>query len=332
MKTPRTILLLTFCGMLLYGCTSRGSLTGDTSEKTTFTMSVDTWIGYAPLYLAKEKGFNDGVDVEILMTPDVAQRKLMLERGDIAGMAETVDQLVLDHSQGIHTVAVTSMDVSNGGDGIVAVDSIKTIQDLKGKTVFLQKNYISEALLDYLLEKNGMNFTDVNTVDIEGSAAGAAFAAGKTDAAVTFEPWLSKAKERTGGHVLLSSKDAPGVIVDILSVHEQYLHDHPDVVAKVVRGWFRAVEYWRQHPAEANAIMAKYYSITPKEFADDISGLLWPSYDENVKYFTKGTSPSIYTVADIFVRIFQKTGQIRSVPDLTTAVDASVLQSIHGQE
>ncbi|MDO8649605.1 MAG: ABC transporter substrate-binding protein [Candidatus Peregrinibacteria bacterium] len=313
---------------MLASCTANISETG----KTTFKINVDTWIGYAPLRLAQEKGFFEDVDVQIITTPDVAQRKLILERGENQAIAETVDQLVLDHSQGIHSVAVTGLDFSNGADGIVAVDTIKTLQDLKGKIILVQKNYVSESLLNYLLEQNGIDFEDVTTVDTEAGAAGAAFAAGRTDAAVTFEPWLSKAKERTGSHILATSKDAPGVVVDILSVQQDYLKTHPDIVAKVVRGWFKAVEYWKQHPDESNAIMAKYYSVTPKEFADQVSGLVWPSYDENLTYFTQNAKPSIYDVADTFVSIFLKTGQIRSKPDLEPAVDTSILQNLHAKQ
>ncbi len=297
----------------------------------TFKINVDTWLGYAPLYLAKEKGFFGNVDVQMILTPDVAQRKIILERGENQAIAETVDMLVLDHDEGIHSVAVTGLDFSNGADGIVAVDSIKSIADLKGKTILVQKNYASEALLNYLLEKNGIGFKEVRTVDTEAGAAGAAFMAGKTDVAVTFQPWLSKASSREGAHLLISSKDAPGVIVDILSINEKYLKAHPEVVATVVRGWFTAVEYWKLHPEEANAIMAKTYSITPQEFADQITGIIWPSYEENVRYFSKDGEPNIFSVADTFVSIFLKTGQISAPPDLASAIDASVLQQLYAQ-
>lgn len=330
MKKFRLALLLPLCALALNGCFTKQPH-GTDAEKTVFKINVDTWIGYAPLYLAQEKGFFDDIDVQIVTTPDVAQRKLILERGENQAIAETVDQLVLDHSQGIHSVAVTGMDFSNGADGIVAVDSVKTIQDLKGKNVLVQKNYASQALLDYLLQEAGIPFDDVHYVDTEAGAAGAAFAAGKADVAVSFEPWLSKAKERAGGHILLSSKDAPGVIVDILSVQEQYLKEHPEVVAKVVRGWFRAVEEWRANPAASNAVMAGYYSVTPEEFAEQVEGLKWPSLEENVAYFDAKSPSNIYGIADTFVSIFLKTGQIESRPDLSSAVDASVLQGLHAQ-
>lgn len=326
------LFLVSAFGLTLGGCTPATSPGGTGAAKTTFKINVDTWIGYAPLRLAQEKGFFDDIDVQLITTPDVAQRKLILESGENQAIAETVDQLVLDHSQGIHSVAVMGMDFSSGADGIVAINSIKTLADLKDKTVLVQKNYASESLLNYLLEKNGIAFSDVKTVDTEAGAAGAAFVAGKTDVAVTFEPWLSKAKERGDGHILLSSKDAPGVIVDILSVNQQYLKDHPDVVKKVVQGWFRAVEEWKAHPDESNAIMAKYYQVTPQEFADQVAGLQWPSQEENTGYFDKTSASNIYGVADTFTQIFLKTGQIKSAPEMTDAIDVSVLQSLHAQQ
>lgn len=329
MKRMFVILTISFVGLTLAACT--GNVTGDTTEKTVFKINVDTWIGYAPLRLAQEKGFFGDVDVQIVTTPDVAQRKLILARGENQAMAETVDMLVLDQDEEVPTVAVTGLDFSNGADGIVAVNDIKTIEDLKGKSVLVQKNYASEALLNYLLEKNGIAFSDVTTIDSEAGAAGAAFVAGKTDVAVTFEPWLSKATERGDGHILVSSADAPGVIVDVLSVQRDYLQAHPEVVKQVVSGWFQAVEYWKAHPEESNAIMAPYYQVTPEEFAEQVEGLEWPSLEENVTYFGDGSGSTIYDIADTFVQIFLKTGQIETAPDMKPGISASVLESINGE-
>lgn len=327
-RALRSVSLITVAlgTLILVGCNQQRASVLPAPSKV--TMSVDTWIGYAPFYLAKEKGFFGDLDVEILVTTDVAQRKLMLATGKIDAIAQTVDQLVLDRSQGIPSTTVLGLDFSNGADGIIAVNSITSLNDLVGKTVLLQKNYASEALLNYLLQKNGIPFDAVTTIDTEAGAAGAAFVAGKTDAAVTFEPWLSKATQRKDGHVLLSSRDAPGVIVDILSVREQYLRDHPETVRALVQGWFKALQYWKEHTAESNEIMAKYYDVKPAEFAANVEGLIWPEGRENLAYFTPGNEPNIRDVTETFVQIFLKTGQIKSAPDLSTAIDSSILQSV----
>jgi NitT/TauT family transport system substrate-binding protein len=297
-----------------------------------FVLNVDTWVGYAPFWLAKDKGFfqEEGVDVSIVTMPDVGQRKASMLTGSTDSLAETVDMLVLDREEKVPSVAVMVIDFSKGADGILATDQIKTIQDLRGKKVAVQKNYASEALLNYVLKKNGLKPSDVEKVDMEGGAAGAAFVSGQVDVAVTFEPWLSKAKERRGGRVLLSSADVPGVIVDILSIRKDYLQQNNEIVQKVMRSWFKALDYWKEHPSEANQIMAKHYNSTPDEFAELIKGLAWPRYDENRTYFgTKESPGAIYGVGQTFLEVFLETGQIKSKPDVSQGIDERPLQTLY---
>ena len=303
------------------------------SENQKFTLSANTWVGFGPFWLAQEKGFfaDEGVDVEIVTLEDTAQRKAAMIKGDIDGLGDTVDLLVLARDEKVPSVAVMEVDVSNGADGILVAEGIESIRDLKGKRIAVQRNFVSEAFLDYVLQKNSMSSTDVQKVDTEAGAAGAAFVSGNVDVAVTFEPWLSKAQERKGGgKVLVSSADEPGVIVDILTINENYLTQNPEVVKKVMRAWFKAVNYWKENPQEANVIMARHYDVPPEEFADIISGLIWPSHEENIAYFGTPQDPGrIYEVANTFVDVFLKTGQIKSQPNMTKAINSQLLRELY---
>lgn len=297
-----------------------------------FRLNVDTWIGYAPFWLAIDKGIfqSEGVEVQITTMPDVGQRKASILKGSTDGIAETVDMLVLDQDERIPSVCVMQVDVSNGADGILATDTFKEVEDLRGRRIAVQRNYASEALLNYVLQKHHLKPSDVQKLDMEGGAAGAAFISRQVDVAVTFEPWLSKARQRRGGRVLISSADVPGVIVDVLSIRRHFLEGHPDTVQKVIRGWFKALDYWRTNPHDAATKMAKHYTSTPDEFAMLVSGLIWPSREENIKYFgTRQQQPGpIYDIGRTFVDIFLETGQIRGRPDLNTAIDDRLLNSL----
>jgi len=296
-----------------------------------FNLSVNTWVGYGPLYLAQEKGFfkDEGVNVNITILEDTAQRKAAMMNGTVDGLGDTVDLLVLSRDEGVPSVTVLQVDESNGADGIVTTNDIKTVQGLKGKKIAVQKNFVGESFLMYVLKKNGMSLSDVNEVDTESGAAGAAFASGQVDAAVTFEPWLSKAKERKDGKVLVSSADEPGVIVDTLSINTSYLKNHPDTVKKVARGWFKALDYWKANPQESNEIMAKHYNVSTSEFADLITGVKWPTLDENKTYFGPGEQKGkFYSIADIFSNAFLELGSIKSKPNIDDAVDKNIINNL----
>jgi NitT/TauT family transport system substrate-binding protein len=162
-------------------------------------LGMSTWLGYAPLYLAKEKGFfqKQGVDVEVVVIESPSDRRAAFAADKIQGMATTVDTHVMTAAaeNPIPVKQVLALDDSHGGDGMVAKKEIKTIKDLKGKTVAAQLGAgASYFWLNYVLSQNGMKLADLKAIDMKAGDAGSAFVAGKVDAAVTWEPWLSRAK------------------------------------------------------------------------------------------------------------------------------------------
>ena len=65
------------------------------------------------------------------------------------------------------SVIIVLTDYSDGNDMIIGKEGIKSIKDLKGKTVALEKNLVEHLLLDYALEKNGLKEADVKLKDAE---------------------------------------------------------------------------------------------------------------------------------------------------------------------
>ena len=65
--------------------------------------------------------------------------------------------------------------------------------------------------------------------------AGAAFVANKVDAAVTWEPWLSRGKKTDFGHLLVDSSTTPGLITDVIIVTKDYVAKHPKEVLEFVK-------------------------------------------------------------------------------------------------
>ncbi len=80
-------------GMMVLTVLIAGSAFGAESIK----LGMSTWLGYAPLYLAKEKGFfkKHGVDVEIVVIESPADRRAAFAADKIQGMATTVDTHVI---------------------------------------------------------------------------------------------------------------------------------------------------------------------------------------------------------------------------------------------
>ena len=302
------------------------------NQKPLVIIHQGSWFGDAPFYLAKEKGFFDkyGVKVEIKKVEEAQVRRQLLSSGGADISAETIDMAVLDMGAGVNGKIFMALDTSLGADGIVATKEINKIQDLKGKKVGATKGDPPYFLLKYLMKNQGMPSGDIVFQDMPNAdTAGTAFISGQLDAAGTWEPWLSKAGERVGGHVLVSSKDAPGIIVDVAVVRPEVLANRRKEVVGVMKAWFDAIEYWKNNPSEANAIMAKEFDLKPDEFADLIKTIRWDDKDSNLSYFGSTDSRGkTFDVAQKIVDIAREDQMISKDLKVDEIIDLSVIDKI----
>jgi NitT/TauT family transport system substrate-binding protein len=290
----------------------------------TIRLALSSWVGYGPIWLAEEKGFYDeeGIDVELTLVEVSADRISAMAADRLDASATTVDTWTLFAAQGAELVQVLATDESAGGDGIVAKQEIATIADLEGKTVAFQSASTSQFLLAYVLDQNGLTLEDVNHLDMSSGDAGAVFVAGQVDAAVTWQPWLSQARETEFGHVLVDTTQTPGVIVDTVAFRPDFVAENPAAVAAFVRAVYRAVDYVATNPDDAHAIMAESISMETPEFVATLADLkLWGA-EENRSYFGTAEAPGpIYDLVTQAGEFYQRIGVTDNVPDPATIVD-----------
>jgi sulfonate transport system substrate-binding protein len=93
---------------------------------------------------------------------------------------------------------------------LVPKDStLKSVADLKGKKVALNKGSNVHYLLVKALEKAGLKYTDIQPVFLAPSDALAAFSRGSVDAWVIWDPYEAAAEASTGARVLA---DGTGIV------------------------------------------------------------------------------------------------------------------------
>lgn len=265
-----------------------------------YHIGLGPWIGFGPLYLAHEKGFfeKEGVHVELSVVTGLAERNSALKSGRVDGLAAPVDYFVLSAGNHLDTTIVMAIDESTGGDGIVAKKQIKTVKDLNGKKVAFQRGLPSEFFFRALLREHGLSLDQIDLYDMETANAGAAFIAGRVDAAVVWEPWLTRCQEDGGGHVLASTSDHPNLIVDCLAFNKDVVSKNPDDVRRIVNAVLKAIDYWKRHPEESNAIMAPHFQVAPEKYAKILAGATFCDSARNRAYFGTTTAPGpIFDVA-----------------------------------
>lgn len=264
------------------------------AEKVKLAYSV--WIGYGPLFVAQEKGYFDqeGLDVELVLIEDAKLRFAALAASRIDLLATTVDTMPLYLKDSQQYRYVFGLDESVGADGILFKNEIKSIADLRGKTVAYGKGSVMEFYLGALLADAGMSLDDVKGVNMTAGDAGSAFVTKQIDAAVTWEPYLYKGDQTEHGYKFTDTKQSPGLLADVVIAKAGYANNSKKTIAALYRAWVKAVDFSQNNPAEANKIMGKGlggWLKKPEVIADVLTGVTFMSAARNKAYMGSETQP-----------------------------------------
>ena len=297
-------------------------------EASAITLGYSAWPGWFVWDVADKKGFFDkeGVKVKLTYFSDYTTCLQAMTAGKLDADSQTLNDTLLGVTSGSAQVSVLENDNSFGNDAVIVKDSIKTIADLKGKTVAAEQGVVDHFLLLQGLASAGMKETDINFRNLPTDAAAAAFANGQIDAVGVFAPFTVQALKRPGSHVLFSSKDFPGTISDHLVVTPQLIKDRKDDVQKLVNAWYDTIDFIKSNPGEATAIMAEHAQLKPEEYTALAEGTKLFSAADAVKGYT-GKDPTDLTAMFWQVNDFLVgTGLIKSRASLEGLYDPSFTQ------
>jgi len=261
-------------------------------------IGIATWPGFAPGFIAREKGFFGSLPVEISILDDFSARQSAFTSGTTNTTISTLDSFAFESGQGVKGKVIMILDESYGADGIVVGPRIKAPADLKGKKIAYTRGSPSHFFLILYLKKNGLSMNDISRVEVDDPGrAGEAFVSGSVDAAVTWEPNITQIVNSGRGRLLESTKTTPGLIVDVMVVNSEIAEQRKHDIQTFVNGWLKAVEYIRTNEADAYSIMAKNLKIAEQEFPGMATGLRYADINRNRELlFPPGGSKAI----DIF--------------------------------
>lgn len=133
---------------------------------------------------------------------------------------------------------------------VVPKDSaIRSVAELKGKKVVLNKGSNVHYLLVKALEKAGLQYTDVQVVFLPPADARAAFERGSVDAWVIWDPFLAAAEKQIGARVIADGKG-------VVSNHQFYLASrkyanlNPGVIKAIVSE-LQKLDVWASNDLKA---------------------------------------------------------------------------------
>ncbi|MFY0749193.1 ABC transporter substrate-binding protein [Pseudomonas sp. NFX5] len=164
---------------------------------------------------------------------------------------------IIGRSNGLETrlLSATARDIKQYL-GVVPGSGIKTLQDLKGKRVAVFRGTASQLSFDSALASQGLSEKDLKVISLDYNAANTALAAKQIDAT-----WggsnLTALQAKGLAEIPLTTKDLGGAgsIQAVLVGSKQFVDEHPDAVAKLLKAQQQAV-HWLTDDTNKQAYIA----------------------------------------------------------------------------
>jgi len=193
--------------------------------------------------------------------------------------------------------------------------AIKSVADLRGKRVALNKGSNVHYLLVRQLERAGVAYSEIQPVYLPPADARAAFERGAVDAWVIWDPFLAAAEKQLEARVLADGRGADGK--NVVSNHQFYLASRPyaqarpDVVTTILDELAQLGQWAGKHPKDAATVLVK-------ETALDTSVL-----DLAVSRFSYGAKPVTPEVLAEQQRIADVFHSLKLIPKPIRVADAA---------
>lgn len=313
----------------------------------TVRFAINVWAGWAPIIYANN-GFKAGkvwktpggqdFKVELTLIDDPVAMRDAYAAGNVHIGWGTLDMVplfmeALRKDSRVMPRVYQQVDWSNGGDGIVVRDSIKSVADLRGKTIVLAQNSPSHFFALNALINGGVQPAEVNFKFTQDAfQAAAAFNADKKIAgAVSWSPDIYNLAKVKGNRMLVTTGTANKLIADVWFARADFAKDHPDIIEGLVRGIFDGMESLKDqnNKAAAAKLMAAGYSIPESDALSMQGDAHSTNWAENQEFFLNQNNPTNFERTwNTAYYLYKRIGVVSDKTEFDQVMDFSVLQKL----
>ncbi|MGL4765861.1 MAG: ABC transporter substrate-binding protein [Cetobacterium sp.] len=206
---------------------------------------------------------------------------------------------------GAHTLAVDGKVKIIATDGLATREGIRTrkkneiksVEDLKGKTLATQLGTSGETIIAQVLNESGVERKDIKILNMEIQVAIAAFLSNKVDAIAVWPPYTVQIDERLGDELVEikgngSDKDVESTASWVVT--PKYLEENEDIVIRFTKALYKAMDYRKNNMNKSIEYVSKLIGVDLEIVEKEKYSSNWMDTNKAKLYLENGTFKKIY--------------------------------------
>ncbi|MDH5629070.1 MAG: hypothetical protein OEY96_02840 [Gammaproteobacteria bacterium] len=248
------------------------------NEYKRLNISATTWIGYSPIYYAKEKGWLKPLNIKVLHVSSLSENMYLYQAGNADAFVGTQYEYNLLSKKDPDLLPIIMLDRSNGGDIIM---SNKSIDDLKKTTApidaYLEMDSINNTMLTDFIRTYGLEEKTFNYINQDqANILNVEYNSDSQILIVTYIPYDFELAKK-GFKEIASTKDGLDLlVVDAMFTTTQTLNNHKEQFVLMKKHIDAAVRILEQNPREFYEVVKHYINnISYEEFLMSLEDIVW---------------------------------------------------------
>ena len=235
------------------------NVSAEDMTKITFCLDWTPNTNHTGIYAAKALGYyeEEGLDVDIVQPPENGA-VLMCAAGQAQFAVDAQDTMAaaLDQEEPLGITAVAAM-IQHNTSGILsrAGDGIDSPKGLQGKVYSTWESPIELAMIEYVMEQDGGDYSEVTLIPNDITDEPAALTAHQTDAVWIFYGWSGINAEVEGVDCdywsFADISPELDYFTPVIVANDSFLEESPDVARAFLKATAKGYEYAIENPKEA---------------------------------------------------------------------------------
>lgn len=312
------------------------------NDTNVINLSIDEWVGYATILQAngglttQQGSIYDqlGIKVNISIINDATQSSNALIKGELDGAGYTINRLAFLSSKfsnaNVDVVMPYITNYSNGGDGIIALSSIKTIEDLVDARIGVPQFSESQAMIVWFVNQSNLSQEDKNKIIDNlilfetADEAAKAFFAGKIDVAGTWQPYLTQAENMTDSHILFSTASSTKLIMSGVIFRDDFAKKNPELISKFIDGTLQAIDSYDKDLDVLRSSMPMFNGMSDEDIIGMTQDAALATWNNNIDIFKEDAQTIYNNMCDVWKSI----GEVSDKTIVDNLFDATYIESL----
>lgn len=282
-KIVLLILVVIVCAVSIIGCSKNKD---GNSKSNVVKVAIQPYPLYAPIYVAKELGYleenlkdiNIKVKWQSFKSGTLVNESFAAGESDIGVLGDVPAIIAKGSGQDIEIISNVAYGEKALAILVAKESTINDISQLKDKKIAYVKGSYAHHLLSVILEKEGLTFKDIESVNLDAADIQAAINNGQVDAGVLWEPYITLGEKSGLEKVLVDGTNIKrSNLVSIAK--KEYDENNEEVVEAFIKAYRQGCEYLNENPEEAAKLISKELNVSEDDLIDIFKNI---NYTEDI--------------------------------------------------